>query len=140
MAKKDSDETAAATRTRTPIVGIGASAGGIHALMSFFDAIPAEIGATFVVIVHLAPDMRSELHHVLQARSKLSVTQVQGKSELKPNCIYVIPPGQAPGADAPPRMPPPSDPPATEPPPTEGGGAGATTSGAGSPTGGASAP
>jgi len=92
MAKKDSDETAAATRTRTPIVGIGASAGGIHALMSFFDAIPAEIGATFVVIVHLAPDMRSELHHVLQARSKLSVTQVQGKSELKPNCIYVIPP------------------------------------------------
>ncbi len=77
---------------RTPIVGLGASAGGVKALMSFFEAVPAEIGVTFVVIVHLDPEGRSELPSILKSRSKLSVTQVQGKHELKPNCIYVIPP------------------------------------------------
>ncbi|MBV9990334.1 MAG: PAS domain-containing protein [Alphaproteobacteria bacterium] len=77
---------------RTPIVGVGASAGGVKALISFFEAVPPEIGVTFVVIVHLDPQARSELPSILKARSRLSVTQVQDKHELKPNCIYVIPP------------------------------------------------
>src|SRR6185312_7072239 len=77
---------------QTPIVGIGASAGGIKALTAFFEAMPADVGATFVVIVHLDPEARSELPSILQSRAKLSVTQVQGAAELKPNRIYVIPP------------------------------------------------
>src|SRR5215471_2867385 len=77
---------------RMPIVGIGSSAGGIKALLSFFDAVPPDIGVPFVVIVHLDPEARSELPAILQARSRLSVTQVHDRAELKPNCIYVIPP------------------------------------------------
>src|SRR5215471_12574361 len=45
----------------TTVVGIGASAGGVRALKEFFDLLPADPGAAFVVIVHLDPQSRSEL-------------------------------------------------------------------------------
>src|SRR5215472_8678199 len=77
---------------RIPIVGIGASAGGLKALTSFFDAMPEKVGAAFVVIVHLDPDARSELPNILAARCKMPVTQVTQSAELRPDCIYVIPP------------------------------------------------
>jgi two-component system CheB/CheR fusion protein len=75
-----------------PIVGIGASAGGIKALNAFFDAMPVDVGAAFVVIVHLDPNIRSELAGVLSSHTKLPVTQVTSSTALKPNAIYVIPP------------------------------------------------
>src|SRR5215472_9743894 len=68
-----------------PIVGIGASAGGIKALNAFFEAMPADVGAAFVVIVHLDPNIRSELAGVLSAHTKLPVTQVTSSTALKPN-------------------------------------------------------
>src|ERR1041385_7167516 len=77
---------------RTPIVGIGASAGGLKALTAFFESIPANPGASFVVIVHLDPDVRSELPNILATRSRLPVTQVATTAALEPNNIYVIPP------------------------------------------------
>ncbi|HEX3653244.1 MAG TPA: chemotaxis protein CheB [Rhizomicrobium sp.] len=77
---------------RTTVVGIGASAGGVNALSNFFEALPAEIGAAFVVIAHLDPESRSELTQILAAHSKMPAQQVTGTSELKPDCIYVIPP------------------------------------------------
>src|SRR5690348_6405492 len=77
---------------RAPIVGIGASAGGLKALTAFFEAIPANLGATFVVIVHLDPDVRSELPNILANRSRMPVTQVTTTAALEPNHIYVIPP------------------------------------------------
>jgi len=77
---------------RTPVVGIGASAGGIKALTTFFDAMPQHSGAAFVVIVHLDPDMRSELPAILAARTNMPVMQVTQTAELRPDCIYVIPP------------------------------------------------
>jgi two-component system CheB/CheR fusion protein len=75
-----------------PIVGIGASAGGIKALNAFFEAMPVDVGAAFVVIIHLDPNIRSELAGVLSAHTKLPVTQVTNSTALKPNAIYVIPP------------------------------------------------
>jgi hypothetical protein len=51
MAESDSEPRA----MDTPIVGVGASAGGVKALSAFFEGIPADIGASFVVIVHLDP-------------------------------------------------------------------------------------
>src|SRR5262249_58199387 len=74
------------------IVGIGASAGGIRALQSFFDAIPDDTGAAFVVIVHLDPESRSELSAILGARARIPVSQVVGTQHLEPNHVYVIPP------------------------------------------------
>ncbi|MFL6688820.1 MAG: chemotaxis protein CheB [Alphaproteobacteria bacterium] len=77
---------------QTIVVGIGASAGGVKALSNFFEALPEEVGAAFVVIAHLDPQSRSELPQILASHSKMPATQVTGTSELKPDCIYVIPP------------------------------------------------
>src|ERR1041385_5532770 len=76
----------------TTIVGVGASAGGVQALQSFFEELPADLGAAFVVIVHLDPAVRSELAEILATRSQMPVRQVTRNMELKPDCIYVIPP------------------------------------------------
>jgi two-component system CheB/CheR fusion protein len=76
----------------TLVVGIGASAGGVRALQAFFEALPPEPGAAFVVIVHLDPSARSELPEILAAKAKMPAQAVTGTSELRPNCIYVIPP------------------------------------------------
>lgn len=46
---------------QSPIVGIGASAGGIRPLQTFFENLPGDLGLTYVVILHLAPEVRSEL-------------------------------------------------------------------------------
>jgi two-component system CheB/CheR fusion protein len=77
---------------RTPVVGIGASAGGIKALQKFFELLPPKIGVAFVVIVHLDPEHRSELPEILASRSRIPVKQVTSTSALTPGCVYVIPP------------------------------------------------
>ncbi|HEX3430841.1 MAG TPA: chemotaxis protein CheB [Rhizomicrobium sp.] len=81
-----------AALSKLPVVGIGASAGGIKALQTLFEALPAGLGAAFVVIVHLDPEKRSELSPILSAHSAFSVEQVAGTSRLKPDHVYVIPP------------------------------------------------
>src|SRR5215472_7244340 len=78
---------------RVTVVGIGASAGGIEALREFFDAVPANLGVAYVVIVHLAPDHNSELAAIIGRRTKMPVVEVSDqKLELKPDHVYVISP------------------------------------------------
>src|SRR5262249_10812403 len=74
------------------IVGIGASAGGIYALQSFFEALPTDTGAAFVVVVHLDPQSHSELSSLLATRTRMPVAQVGATVHLRPNHVYVIPP------------------------------------------------
>lgn len=74
------------------IVGIGASAGGISALKTLFEALPANTGATFVVIVHLDPERHSDLSTILEAWTPMPVVAVEGTVTLHPNHVYVIPP------------------------------------------------
>jgi len=76
------------------IVAIGASAGGLPALQTFFSSIPADTGAAFVVIVHLAPEYRSELGAILAMRTSMPATQVQSRQTIEANHIYVIPPNR----------------------------------------------
>src|SRR6185437_12765772 len=76
------------------IVGIGASAGGIRALQAFFESLPADTGAAYVVIVHLDPEARSEFPAILAARTSMPVSQVVDTKELKANHVYVIPPNR----------------------------------------------
>ena len=78
----------------TPIVGIGASAGGVRALQELFESLPAETGAAFVVIVHLDPQARSELAAIIASRTSMPVTQVEDAAKLEANSIYVIPPNR----------------------------------------------
>lgn len=77
---------------RPAIVGIGASAGDVKALHTFFELLPDNPGAAFVVIVHLAPETRSELARILGAKTRMPVVQVQEPEQLEADHVYVIPP------------------------------------------------
>ena len=79
-----------------PVVGIGASAGGLAAFEAFFSAIPAneEPGMAFVVVQHLAPDYASILSDILGGFTHLSVFEVEDGMRVQPNCVYVIPPNR----------------------------------------------
>ena len=74
------------------VVGIGASAGGVQALGTLFAALPDKTGATYVVVVHLDPESRSEMSSILAARTSMPVAQVGDPVPLRPDHVYVIPP------------------------------------------------
>ncbi|MBK8482402.1 MAG: PAS domain-containing protein [Proteobacteria bacterium] len=79
-----------------PIVGIGASAGGLAAFESFFSAIPtnAEPGMAFVLVQHLAPDHKSILTEIIRRYTRMQVFEVEDGMAVRPNCAYIIPPGR----------------------------------------------
>jgi two-component system CheB/CheR fusion protein len=79
-----------------PIVGIGASAGGLVAFEAFFSAIPADkdMGMAFLVVQHLAPDHKSILCDLLQRYTPMTVILVEDGVVVKPNCVYIIPPNR----------------------------------------------
>jgi hypothetical protein len=62
--------------TRFPVVGIGASAGGLEALLPFFDRLPSDTGVAFVVVLHLSSDRASQAAAVLQRHSVMPVQEV----------------------------------------------------------------
>jgi two-component system CheB/CheR fusion protein len=74
-----------------PIVGIGASAGGLEALEQFFSNMPANCGMAFVVIQHLDPTYKGILCELLQRITDMHVFTVTDRLKVKPNCVYVIP-------------------------------------------------
>ena len=75
-----------------PVVGIGASAGGLQALLRFFENMPADNGMAFVIIMHLSPRHESNADSVLQRATKMPVVQVTKPQPIQKNHIYVIPP------------------------------------------------
>jgi two-component system CheB/CheR fusion protein len=77
-----------------PVASIGASAGGIAALQDFFDALPAKVGAAFVVIVHLDPEHTSDLSRIIATRAKMPVVEVKADQTIEADKIYVIPPNR----------------------------------------------
>jgi two-component system CheB/CheR fusion protein len=80
---------------RFPIVGIGASAGGLEALEQFLSNVPENSGMAYVVIQHLDPTQKGMLPELLQRISKMKVFQVKDRMTVKPNCVYVIPPNKS---------------------------------------------
>jgi two-component system, chemotaxis family, CheB/CheR fusion protein len=84
----------AETAKRFPTVGIGTSAGGVHALQMFFESLPDDVDAAFVVVVHLDPGHQSELPNILAARTRMPVAQVSGRVRLESRHVYVIPPNR----------------------------------------------
>jgi two-component system CheB/CheR fusion protein len=75
-----------------PIVGIGASAGGLRALEEFFRTIPAHPGMAFVIVTHLAPDRHSYLTEILARQTALAVEVARDGQKVEPDCVYVLPP------------------------------------------------
>lgn len=82
-------ETTTAAR-RFPIVGIGASAGGVEALEAFFAGLPDEPGLAFVVVTHLSAERESVLHEILARYTPLPVTPAVDGVRIAPNTVHVL--------------------------------------------------
>jgi two-component system CheB/CheR fusion protein len=81
---------------RFPVVGIGASAGGLAAFEAFFSGMPADAdpGMAFVLVQHLAPDHKSILTDLIRRYTRMQVFEVQDGMAVQPNCAYIIPPNR----------------------------------------------
>ena len=88
------DEVPQAAVAAFPIVGIGASAGGLEAFEQFFRACPADTGMAFVLVPHLDPGHESLLTEILQRATTMPVAQVLDQTRVEPDCVYVIPPNR----------------------------------------------
>ena len=77
-----------------PVVGIGASAGGLEALTQFLEHTPVDSGAAFVVVQHLDPTHKGMLPDLLQRATTMKVLQVTDRVRVRPNRVYVIPPNR----------------------------------------------
>jgi two-component system CheB/CheR fusion protein len=75
-----------------PVVGIGASAGGLEAFRKLLAAMPADTGIAFVLIPHLDPTHESMMVDLLGRDTKMKVVQAADGMTLERNCVYVIPP------------------------------------------------
>jgi two-component system CheB/CheR fusion protein len=77
-----------------PVVGLGASAGGIQALITFFKNLPANTGMAFVVVLHLSPEHESSVVSILQRAANIPVVDVPQLTLIEKDKIYVISPNQ----------------------------------------------
>ncbi|HEY0771746.1 MAG TPA: chemotaxis protein CheB, partial [Sphingobacteriaceae bacterium] len=73
------------------VVAIGASAGGLEAIHTFFDSMPESINCAFVIIQHLSPDHKSLLVELVGRHTHMHVLEAKDQAEVKANCIYIIP-------------------------------------------------
>ncbi|MEP6675764.1 MAG: chemotaxis protein CheB [Ferruginibacter sp.] len=74
-----------------PVVGIGASAGGLEAFSVFLENLPANLGMAYVFIQHLSPDHESFLPEIFHRKTKMKVHQVKNNMPVEKNNVYVIP-------------------------------------------------
>jgi two-component system CheB/CheR fusion protein len=77
-----------------PIVGIGASAGGLEAVMQLLKALPPDTGMAFVLVQHLDPNHESALSSLLSRNTQMVAVEARNNVPLEPNCLYVIPPNK----------------------------------------------
>ena len=77
-----------------PIVGIGASAGGLEALEQFMKNVPVKCGMAFVIVQHLDPTRKGLMAELLQRCTPMKVTQVKDRTFVRQDCVYVIPPNK----------------------------------------------
>src|SRR5499427_5112229 len=74
-----------------PVVGIGASAGGLEAFRQLLEYLPNDTGMAFVFVQHLDPNRESILVELLTKATKMSVKEVKDGMRVEPDCVYVIP-------------------------------------------------
>ncbi len=89
-----SDHRPAGREDLIPIVGVGASAGGLEAFTQLLAGLPADTGMAFVLVSHLSHQHKSMLTELLSRSTPMLVTQVMKPAKLEPNHVYVIPPNR----------------------------------------------
>src|SRR5579872_4665565 len=88
----DTPSARSINRHAVPVVGVGASAGGIEAFTQLLDAMPSNTGAAFVLVLHLDPTRESQLSSILERHTQMPVAQVEDGMELQADHVYVIAP------------------------------------------------
>jgi two-component system CheB/CheR fusion protein len=78
----------------SPIVGIGASAGGLETLNAFFSIMPPDSDMAFVVIQHLSPQHKSIMASLVDKHTRMTVIQIEDGTKIEPNHVYLNPPGK----------------------------------------------
>src|ERR1700732_4045042 len=79
-------------RTLFPIVGVGASAGGLEAFTQLLKSLGSRTEMAYVLVQHLDPSHESALTHLLAKATEMHVRQVTDATLVEPNTVYVIPP------------------------------------------------
>jgi chemotaxis methyl-accepting protein methylase/PAS domain-containing protein len=87
-------EPASPAQPAFPVVGIGASAGGLEALEQFLKNVPPGSGVAYVIIQHLDPTHKGIMPELLQRATVMEVSQVADRMRVKRDCVYVIPPNK----------------------------------------------
>jgi two-component system, chemotaxis family, CheB/CheR fusion protein len=80
-----------ATEGHFPVVAIGASAGGLEAMMELLKHLPSDTGMAFIYVQHLSPDHKSMLTEILSKKTKMKVQEIDDMDKIKPNNVFVIP-------------------------------------------------
>jgi two-component system CheB/CheR fusion protein len=87
-------EQQATSNAPSHVIGIGASAGGLEAIESFFKAMPPNAGVAFVVIQHLSPDHKSLMAELLSKRTRMPVHRAEDNMLVERDSVYLIPPNR----------------------------------------------
>lgn len=74
-----------------PVVAIGASAGGLEAMMELLKYLPADTGMAFIYVQHLSPDHKSMLTEILTKKTSMKVQEIDDMDKILPNNVFVIP-------------------------------------------------
>jgi two-component system CheB/CheR fusion protein len=95
-AGSDAPSPSGVAAARFPVVGVGASAGGLAALEQLFSGMPDDgaCGLAFVVVQHLAPDHRSLLAQLIQRKTRMRVLEAEEGMRIAADHVYIIPPGR----------------------------------------------
>ncbi len=91
MPKAKKDNLAILSKNLFPVVGVGASAGGLEAFKQLIKAIPENSGMAYILVQHLHPEHESALPEILQRVTKIPVVEISDNVHVDPNFIYVIP-------------------------------------------------
>ena len=91
MAKPGMDKPKILSENLFPVVGVGASAGGLKAFKKLVRAIPKKSGMAYIFVQHLSPDHSSALSKILQRETPVPVHEISDNVHVKPNNVYVIP-------------------------------------------------
>jgi two-component system CheB/CheR fusion protein len=91
MPQEDKDKIKVLSKNLFPVVGIGASAGGLEAFKKLVKAIPENSGMAYILVQHLHPDHSSSLPEILQRETKIPVQEISDNVIVKPDNVYIIP-------------------------------------------------
>jgi two-component system CheB/CheR fusion protein len=89
--KKSPAKSARAKENSFPVAAIGASAGGLEAMMELLHYLPANTGMAFIYVQHLSPDHKSMLTEILSKKTTMKVQEIDDMDKIQPNNVFVIP-------------------------------------------------